>query len=90
MRNTATSWISGKKAIQEKNHDKIKSSMESVQKVSHKLAEEVYKAASSQQAGPEAGAAQGAGPEHNAESQEKPAADKPKDDVIDAEVVDDK
>ena len=35
-------------AIKDKNHDKIKSSMESVQKVSHKLAEEMYKATAAQ------------------------------------------
>ena len=77
-----------KDAIKDKNHDKIKSSMESLQKVSHKLAEEMYKATAAQ-GQPEAGA-QGqaeqpnntsAGPEGSAE----PKTEKGKDDVIDAD-----
>ncbi|MCC6758494.1 MAG: molecular chaperone DnaK, partial [Candidatus Omnitrophica bacterium] len=40
-----------KEAVKEKDQAKIKSGMESLQKVSHKLAEEVYKATASQQAG---------------------------------------
>ena len=36
-------------AIKDKNHDKIKTAMESLQKVSHKLAEEMYKATAAQQ-----------------------------------------
>src|SRR3989338_6765619 len=37
-----------KEAIKSKDQDKIKSGMESLQKVSHKLAEEVYKATAAQ------------------------------------------
>lgn len=74
-----------KDAIKDKNHDKIKSSMEALQKVSHKLAEEMYKAsAASAQAQPETGAQE----PHQAEqgtSNEEPKAEKGKDDVIDAD-----
>lgn len=49
-----------KEAINAKDQTKIKSSMEAVQKASHKLAEEVYKASASQQA---AGAGAGASAE---------------------------
>ena len=75
-------------AIKDKDHNKIKTAMESLQKVSHKLAEEMYKATAAQ-GQPEAGA-QGqaeqpnnasAGPEGSAE----PKQEKGKDDVIDAD-----
>ena len=74
-----------KDAIKDKNQDKIKSGMESLQKVSHKLAEEMYKASSAQQgqAGP-GGQEQQAGQE-SAQSSEEPQKDKGKDDVIDAD-----
>jgi len=71
-------------AIKDKNHDKIKSSMESLQKVSHKLAEEMYKATAAQgQAQPGAGAEQ-PNPEQPSGSEE-PKSEKGKDDVIDAD-----
>ncbi len=56
-----------KEAIKNKNHDQIKSGMESLQKVSHKLAEEVYKATASQQAGQAGQAGTGQGEAHRAE-----------------------
>jgi len=66
---------------------KVKAAMESLQKVSHKLAEEMYKATSAQQAQGAQGQ-QGAGPQADAgeetPSQEKGTTDK-KDDVIDAD-----
>ena len=74
-------------AIKDKNHDKIKSAMESLQKVSHKLAEEMYKATAAQpggQAQPGAGAEQPSGEQASEESAE-PKTDKGKDDVIDAD-----
>ena len=74
-----------KDAINAKDHDKIKTAMESLQKVSHKLAEEMYKASAAQ------GQA-GAGPQSegaNAEQSEGGPAEEPKndgkDDVIDAD-----
>ena len=51
-----------KEAIKNKDLDKIKSTMESTQKASYKLAEEVYKASNAQTAG--AGASQAGGHEH--------------------------
>ncbi len=76
-----------KAAIEAKDQDKIKSSMESLQKVSHKLAEEMYKATSAQpQGAPGAdGGAQpndAAGPQGGSESS---GESKPNDDVIDAD-----
>ncbi len=81
-----------KEAIKDKNHDKIKSSMDVVQKASHKLAEEVYKATSAQQAGagPQAGA-QGQQPGgQNQEGPESQGGQQKKgggkdDDIIDAD-----
>ncbi len=73
-----------KEAITAKDQDKIKSSMESLQKVSHKLAEEMYKATSAQ-------ANPGAGPQPNdagdpqAGGESSGSGEKPKDDVIDAD-----
>ncbi|MDE1921606.1 MAG: molecular chaperone DnaK [Candidatus Omnitrophica bacterium] len=74
-----------KDAIKDKNQDKIKSGMESLQKVSHKLAEEMYKAtAAKEQAQPGAEAQQpGGGPQQEGPSETK--KDKGKDDVIDAD-----
>lgn len=73
-----------KEAIKEKDQAKIKSGMESLQKVSHKLAEEVYKATASQQAGQ---AGQQAGPQGPDAGQQEQSGDQPsgKDDVIDAD-----
>jgi molecular chaperone DnaK len=84
-----------KKAIESKDADKIKSGMETVQKASHKLAEEVYKATASQQqqagstgAGP--GPDMGAGPHQadntsDAQDSQGPNPKKDDDGVIDAD-----
>lgn len=74
-----------KEAIKNKNVDRIKSGMESLQKVAHKLAEEVYKAtAAKQQPGPQgqeqaqsAGAQDAGGPQENKKGG--------KEDIIDAD-----
>jgi len=77
-------------AIKDKDHEKIKSAMEGLQKVSHKLAEEMYKASAAQ------GQAQPGGPgtaeepnnaSEQTQSDETPKTekDKGKDDVIDAD-----
>lgn len=74
-----------KAAIEAKDQEKIKSSMESLQKVSHKLAEEMYKATSQQQGAPGADAG---GQPNDASQQggsESSGADPKKDDVIDAD-----
>ncbi len=81
-----------KEAIKTGDADKIKQGTESLQKVSHKLAEEVYKATAAQQAaeqqGPEAGGAQQANAQ--AQGQDQPgggqtATDTQKEDIIDAD-----
>ncbi len=77
-----------KAAVAEKNQEKIKAAMESLQKASHKLAEEAYKATAAQQqagagAGPDAGAQGPAGGQGSAEG-DQPQGGK-KDDVIDAD-----
>ncbi len=73
-----------KEAIKSKDLEKIKSGMESLQKVSHKLAEEIYKATASQQASGAQGANQGqeAPTEENKETKTNEGK---KDDVIDAD-----
>ena len=73
-----------KEAVTAKDQAKIKSAMEALQKVSHKLAEEVYKSTASQQAshGPTAESAAGPAPEQE-QATEKPAGKD--DDVIDAD-----
>jgi molecular chaperone DnaK len=56
-----------KAAVKEKNLERIKKEMEEVTKASHKLAEEVYKAASAKQGGeqgPQAGASQAGADSH--------------------------
>jgi len=77
-----------KEAIKEKNASKIKASMETLQKASHKLAEEIYKTASAQQAsqGPGAGQTNGASSSGQQQSGpgEEPKKDK-KEDIIDAD-----
>lgn len=85
-----------REAIKSKDQKKIKAAMESLQKVSHKLAEEVYKDTASQQATAGAGAA-GASAQEGASagsaSQGQSSKDNKKDeDVIDADfkVEDDK
>ena len=78
-----------KKVIETKDTEKIKAQMEAVQKASHKLAEEVYKASSQQQApgaeqaGPEATEAEQ--PNANAQGPNETGADKKEDDIIDAD-----
>jgi molecular chaperone DnaK len=83
-----------KDAIKDKNIDKIKSAMESVQQASHKIAEEMYKATAAQQG---AGAGAGAGAQENRDDHqsgepEQQAGQGGPDDVIDADfkVKDDK
>ncbi len=75
-----------KEAIEKKDGAAMKSGMESLQKASHKLAEEVYKATASQQAAQQG---QGAGPQPEAGnaggSQKKSDGGDNKDDVIDAD-----
>jgi molecular chaperone DnaK len=83
-----------KEAVKSKDKDKIKSGMESLEKASHKLAEEVYKSTASQQAAG-AGAGAGAGGAHGQEqpsqssgaggSQQQGQSSDGKDDVIDAD-----
>jgi len=77
-----------KEAIKAGDDDKVKKGMESLQKVSHKLAEEVYKATASQQAaGGDAGAQQAnAGPgDAGHQGGGRTATDTEKDDIIDAD-----
>ncbi len=77
-----------KEAIKSDDHDKIKKGMESLQKVSHKLAEEVYKATAAQQAAsgdqPHHGA-HGAHPEGGHGNAQHGKAEENNDDVIDAD-----
>ncbi|OGX26383.1 MAG: molecular chaperone DnaK [Omnitrophica WOR_2 bacterium RIFCSPHIGHO2_01_FULL_48_9] len=78
-----------KEAIKNKDQAKMKQGMESLQKVSHKLAEEVYKSTASQQAAG-AGAAAGGGDHesaHGAQGGPQSSGEKSgsKDDVIDAD-----
>ncbi len=75
-----------KEAIKSKDVEKIKTTMESLQKVSHKLAEEVYKASAAEQpAG--AGADATAQPAGNSTTQDssQTQSEEPKEDVIDAD-----
>ena len=78
-----------KEAIKSEDEGKIKQSMEALQKSSHKLAEEVYKATAAQQAGAgAAGASHGGAHQHGgAADQDTTGGGKPKgdDDVIDAD-----
>lgn len=74
-----------KEAVKSKDQDKIKRGMESLQKASHKLAEEIYKATSTQEA-----AGQGSSREAHAggaggEKHERGRKETKKDDVIDAD-----
>ncbi|MBF0385163.1 MAG: molecular chaperone DnaK [Candidatus Omnitrophica bacterium] len=84
-----------KEAIKSKDQGKIKSAMESLQKASHKLAEEIYKATASQQASGANADAQAhphqGGPQEETGTGGKSSGDK-KDDIIDADfkVEDDK
>ena len=74
-----------KDAIKDKNQDKIKSGMESLQKVSHKLAEEMYKASTAQQQAGANGQPEEPNPEQPQGGSAEPKQDKGKDDVIDAD-----
>jgi molecular chaperone DnaK len=75
-----------KQAIETKNAETIKTAMEAVQKVSHKLAEEMYKATQAQGApGADAGAGPDAGQGSADAGQSSGGESKPKDDVIDAD-----
>jgi molecular chaperone DnaK len=75
-----------KTAIKDKNVDRIKRETEELTKVSHKLAEEIYKAAGAKQ---QDQGGQSAGPGSKSEKQEQDSEEAsqetPKDDVIDAE-----
>jgi molecular chaperone DnaK len=83
-----------KQAITDKAADRIKASMESLTKASHKLAEEMYKATQAQQGAAGAQGAEGAQPGPDMGSASEPKQDKKHsgDDVIDADfkVNDDK
>jgi molecular chaperone DnaK len=90
-----------KNAIKDKNTDRIKKEMEELSKVSHKLAEEMYKQTSAAQG---AGAAGGAGPgteagagfTGGADTAEQPKQEEPKprkgkdEDIIDADFKEEK
>jgi molecular chaperone DnaK len=80
-----------KQAVTDKAADRIKSSMEALTKVSHKLAEEMYKASAAQQPGAEDSGAQAETMSDGKSSGEERSSGK-KDDVIDADfkVNDDK
>jgi molecular chaperone DnaK len=78
-----------KEAVKANEADKIKSSMESLQKVSHKLAEEMYKATAAQQAAqgatgqPDSG--QGSAQAEESQEAEEKSKESDKDDVVDAD-----
>ncbi len=79
-----------REAINGKSADKIKTATEAVQKVSHKLAEEMYKATSAQassDAGTAGAGSQGSGAAEGSDqgNQSAGAGEKGKDDVIDAD-----
>lgn len=72
-----------KEKIEKKDIDGIKTAMESLQKASHKLAEEVYKATAAQQA--QQPGADGAQTAEDPQPKQKSQDDKKDDDVIDAD-----
>jgi molecular chaperone DnaK len=77
-----------KDAIKDKNVAKIQSAVEAVQKASHKIAEEMYKASAAQQGGAAAGAGAGAQEprdDHQSGEPEQQAGQGGPDDVIDAD-----
>ncbi|HOX09762.1 MAG TPA: molecular chaperone DnaK [Candidatus Omnitrophota bacterium] len=84
-----------KQAIKDKNVDRIKKSMESLQQASYKLAEEIYKASAQNSQGSQGGAegaagqtGPGAGPQAGPEQPQGeagPEGGPKKDDIIDAE-----
>jgi molecular chaperone DnaK len=74
-----------KSAIKDKNIDRIKKGMDELTKVSHKLAEEIYKQAAAKQKEQGAqSASAAAGAQENA-SADEPGAEKKEEDIIDAE-----
>jgi molecular chaperone DnaK len=76
-----------KQAMKDKNIDSVKRGMEELTKVSHKLAEEIYKKTQTKNQAGAAGPGQEEGPQAGpgAEPQGEEAASGKKDDVIDAE-----
>ncbi len=76
-----------REAIKTEDEGKIKQAMDTLQKSSHKLAEEVYKATAAQQAGAGAGATGGHGGahKHGGASEQEPGKSQGSDDVIDAD-----
>ena len=77
-----------REAIKGKDHAKIKQAMEDLQKVSHKLAEEVYKATAAAQQNAGASGAHAQESETAAETKEenkKSSSGKDKEDIIDAD-----
>jgi len=76
-----------KEAIKTEDEGKIRQAMDALQKSSHKLAEEVYKAtAAQQQAGAGATGGQGgAHHQHGGAADQEPGKSKGNDDVIDAD-----
>ncbi|MDD5155719.1 MAG: molecular chaperone DnaK [Candidatus Omnitrophica bacterium] len=76
-----------KQAIKDRNTERVKKSMEDLTKASHKLAEEIYKQTSKQQAGAGASKTQSQADEPRAEkpSQDTDAASGKGEDIIDAE-----
>ncbi|MCB9771415.1 MAG: molecular chaperone DnaK [Candidatus Omnitrophica bacterium] len=73
-----------KEAVAAKDSEKMKSAIESLQKVSHKLAEEVYKSTASQQAA-HGGSDQAASAASSSEEKSAEGQPENKDDVIDAD-----
>ncbi|MFA6358062.1 MAG: molecular chaperone DnaK [Candidatus Omnitrophota bacterium] len=71
-----------KAAIKDKNVDRIKKDMEELTKVSHKLAEEIYKAANAKQ---QAQQSQAAPDSQEQNTNEEPKQNDKKEDIIDAE-----
>jgi len=76
-----------KTAIKDKNVDRIKKGMEELTKVSHKLAEEIYKAANAKQQQAQQGEANSGSSEQNTTEEPKPDGKKDED-IIDAEYKD--
>ncbi len=74
-----------KSAIKDKNVERVKKGMDDLTKVSHKLAEEIYKQASAKQQGSAAGQAQGQGAQEQAQEQKEGPSQAGGEDIIDAE-----
>jgi len=72
-----------KQAMKDKNIDGIKRGMEELTKVSHKLAEEIYKRSSAQ--GPKSGPDTPQRPKEEPEGEKKSSKDKKGEDIIDAD-----